>query len=355
MGAGLADDKAKRTAHGDRRRPEAVEQEDSVPTYWKPAMRIAALAAAATIAALAPGQAEDEYPSRNITFVCAFPAGSGADVQVRFFADKLGAVIGKPIIVENKVGAAGNIAAQYTARSKPDGYTVFVHSGSTIAANMSLFKNPPLDVVKELRVAATTNTQAFLLTVRSDAPWKNVRELTEYLKTKGAKASYATTATPGKVMGALYKEATGIQAVEVPYRTGPDTVNDMTSGAVDYGMLDPVFALGQMRQGRFRILAVSTGQRMKSLPDIPTMTEQGVTMDEVIWWGAMVPAATPDAIVQKINGWFKEVVASDDAKKFLDSFGADPLITTPAEGQKLFVKAAEDWKKYVRIAKIPQN
>jgi tripartite-type tricarboxylate transporter receptor subunit TctC len=323
---------------------------------WKPTRRIAALVIAAAAATMpAAVQAEDPYPSRNISFICAFPAGSGADVQVRFFADKLSAAIGKPIIVENKVGAAGNIAAQYTARSKPDGYTVFVHSGSTIAANMSLFKNPPIDVVKELRIAATTNTQAFLLSVRSDAPFKNVRELTEYLKTKGAKASYATTATPGKVMGALYKEATGIQAVEVPYKTGPDTVNDMMSGAVDYGMLDPVFALGQMRQGRFRILAVSTGQRMKSLPDIPTMTEQGVKMDEVIWWGAMVPTATPDAIVQKINDWFKQVVVTDEAKKFLDSFGADPLTTTPEEGQKLFIKAADDWKEYVRIAKIPQN
>jgi tripartite-type tricarboxylate transporter receptor subunit TctC len=307
------------------------------------------------MAAAPTARAAEDYPSRNITFVCAFPAGSGADVQVRFFAEKIGALSGKPVIVENKVGAAGNIAAQYTARSKPDGYTIFVHSGSTIAANMSLFKNPPVDVVKELRIAATTNTQAFLLTVRSDAPWKNVRELTEYLKKKGASASYATTATPGKVMGALYKEATGIQAVEVPYRTGPDTVNDMTSGAVDYGMLDPVFALGQMRQGRFRILAVSTGERMKSLPNIPTMTEEGVKMDEVIWWGAMVPTETPDAIVQKINGWFKQAVAAADTKKFLDSFGADPLVTTPEEGQKLFVKAAEDWKEYVRIAKIPQN
>jgi len=325
-----------------------------VRSIWRAARTIAAVAAVA-LAATVPVRAEDDYPSRNITFVCAFPAGSGADVQVRFFAEKIGALVGKPVIVENKVGAAGNIAAQYTARSKPDGYTVFVHSGSTIAANMSLFKTPPIDVVKELRIAATTNTQAFLLTVRADAPWKNVRELTEYLKKKGASASYATTATPGKVMGALYKEATGIQAVEVPYRTGPDTVNDMTSGAVDYGMLDPVFALGQMRQGRFRVLAVSTGERMKSLPNIPTMTEEGVKMDEVIWWGAMVPAATPDAIVQKINGWFKQAVGAADTKKFLDSFGADPLVTTPEEGQKLFVKAAADWREYVRIAKIPQN
>jgi tripartite-type tricarboxylate transporter receptor subunit TctC len=220
---------------------------------------------------------------------------------------------------------------------------------------MSLFKNPPVDVLKELRIAATTNTQAFLLTVRKDSPIKSARELTAYLKKKGAKASYATTSTPGKVMGALYKEATHIEAVEVPYRTGPDTVNDMMSGAVDYGMLDPVFALGQMRQGRFRILAVSTGERMKSLPQIPTMTEEGVPMDEVIWWGAMVPAATPDPIVNKINGWFKQVLATADAKKFLDSFGADALVTTPEEGQNLFAKAVADWRNFVRIAKIPQN
>jgi len=319
--------------------------------------RTAALAIVAAVAMAMPaaGQAKNGYPEGNITFVCAFPAGSGADVLVRYFADKIGPVSGRTIIVENKSGALGNIAAEYTARSKPDGRTIFVHAGSTTAANMALFKNPPVDVIKELRVAATINRQPFMLTVRKDAPFKNVAELTAYLKKKGDKATYASTATPGKVMGEAYKQLAGVQAVEVNYKTGPDSLNDMMSGVVDYGMHDPVFALSQMREGRFRILAVSSGERMKSAPDLPTMKEQGIDMDQTGWWAAMVPSATPDPIVLEINDWFRQVLTTEETVKFLGRFGGDTFINTPEEGQKLFIKAAEDWKGYVKMAKIPQS
>ena len=316
---------------------------------------LAVAVAAATAAATPAVQAKDEYPAGNITFICAFPAGSGADVLVRYFADKVGPVSGRTIIVENKAGALGNIAATYTARAKPDGRTIFVHAGSTTAANMSLFKHPPVNVIKELRIAATINRQPFMMTVRKDAPYQNVAELTAYLKKKGAKATYASTATPGKVMGEVYKQLAGVQAVEVNYKTGPDSLNDMMSGALDYGIQDPVFALSQMREGRLHIIGISTGKRLKATPDLPTMKEQGVDMDQTIWWAAMVPAATPDPIVNTINAWFGKVLSTPETEKFLANFGGDVYINTPADGQKLFVKAAEDWKEYVRIAKIPPN
>ena len=325
---------------------------------WTRVTRRAALAMTAAAIVAAPGalQAKDEYPGAgNITFVCAFPAGSGADVLVRYFAEKVGPVSGQTIIVENKVGAAGNIAAQYTAKSKPDGYTIFVHAGSAAAATMHLYKKPPVDVIKALRVAATINKQPFMLTVRKDAPYKSVAELIDYLKKKGDKASYATTATSGKVMGAAFKVATGIQAVEVPYRTGPDTLNDMMSGALDYAMHDPVFALSQMRNGNFRILAVSSGHRLKASPDLPTMSEQGVKMDQTGWWAAMVPAGTPDPVVNIINGWFNKVLSTPETEQFLAKFGGDVFISTPADGQKLFVATADEWAGYVKMAKIPQN
>lgn len=323
---------------------------------WKRVTRRAALAlAAAAITAAPAAYADDQYPSRNITFVCGFPAGSGADVLVRYFAEKVAPVAGQTIIVENKTGAAGNIAAQYTAKSKPDGYTIFVHAGSATAATMYLYKKPPVDVIKELRIAATINKQPFMLTVRKDAPYKNVAELISYLKEKGDKASYASTATSGKVMGEAFKQLAGVKAVEVPYKTGADTLNDMMSGAVDYAMHDPVFALSQMRNGNFRILAVSAGKRLKASPDLPTMREQGIDMDQTGWWAAMVPTATPEPIVQKINGWFKQVLSTPETEQFLAKFGGDVFISTPEDGQKLFAQTADDWKDYVAMAKIPQR
>ncbi len=253
------------------------------------------------------------YPAQELRFICAYPAGSGADIFVRFYAEKLRPVIGRTIIVENKPGAVSNIATEYVARSKPDGYTVYIQGASSIAANMHLFKHPPVDVGKAIQIAAPLNKQPYMLVVDASRPWKSVAELTAYLKDKKDKASYATTNPPAKVMGAIYKARAGLQAVEVPYRTAFDTVNDMQSGALDYALYDPVFATTQARERRMRILAVSTGERTKANPELPTMTESGVAMDLLGWFAAMVPMGTPRPIVDQLNKWFNDLDATDEA------------------------------------------
>jgi len=314
-----------------------------------------ALATALTMVAL-PAKAED-YPNQDIHFVCAFPPGSGADVLVRYFAEKVRPLTGKTIIVDNKSGAGGNIAQEYVGRAKPDGYTIFVHAGSGIAANISLVKKPAFpDVGKAFQIAATINRQPFMLVVDSKSPYKTVAELTEAMKKKGEKATYASAAPTGTVMGELYKVATGVKAVEVNYKTAPDSLNDLASGSVDYGMHDPVFALAQQREGRLRILAVSTGQRLQATPELPTMTENGVPMDLTGWWAAIVPQGTPKPVIDQINKWFVEAVGAPDTKAFLNKFGGDPLIETPDAGQARLVKDVESWKKYIEVAKIePQG
>ena len=140
-------------------------------------LRCAGLAAAlaATSGAMASIAHAQDYPSQDIRLVCAFPPGSGADVLVRYFAEKLRPIAGRTVIVENKAGAGGNIATQYMAKSKPDGHTIYVHAGTAVAANQSLFKNPPVDVAKEIRVAATINRQPFMLVVDAKSPYKTRR------------------------------------------------------------------------------------------------------------------------------------------------------------------------------------
>jgi tripartite-type tricarboxylate transporter receptor subunit TctC len=320
-------------------------------TTWK----LAAAAMALTLATIAAPDATraNEYPSQDIRFICGFPAGSGADVLVRYFGEKVRAAAGRTVIVENKTGAAGNIAAEYTARAKPDGHTVYVHAGSAIAANQHLFKRRPFDAVKDLQIVATINQQPFMVVVPVSSPYKTLAELTEAMKKKGDKASYAQSNTTGKVMGELYRQATGITAVEVPYRTANDSVNDFTSGRLDYGMMDPVFALSQARAGRLRMLAVSTPRRMQAVPDLPTMTEAGTPGVEMMgWFAAMVPSATPRPAIDKLNAWFKQVLSTQETKEFLNKFGGDPFISTPEEGQALFAKAVKEWEHYVKIAKI---
>ena len=281
--------------------------------------------AAAAAAALGMGYATPAipqgYPSTDIHLICAFPAGSGSEVIVRYYAEKLRPVVGRTVVVENKPGAAGNIATEYIARAKPDGHTIYLHTGSSVAANMHLFKQPPVDAAKALTVAATINQQAFMLVVDAKSPFRTVADLTAYLKQKGDKASYATAATSGKVMGELYKSVAGLSAVEVSYKSAPDSLNDMLSGAVDYGVHDPVFALAQMREGRLRVLAVGSARRLQSQPDIPTMTESGVPgIDLTGWFAAMIPAATPRPIVAQINEWFNKVTSSEETRAFLNNF-----------------------------------
>jgi tripartite-type tricarboxylate transporter receptor subunit TctC len=293
-----------------------------------------------------------DYPSQDIRVVCAFPPGSGADVLVRHFAEKLRPLTNRTVIVENKAGAGGNIATEYVARAKPDGHTIYVHAGTAVAANQSLFKKPPVDVVRDIRVAATINRQPFMLVVDAKSPYKTVDDLTAAMKQKGDKASYATAAPTGRIMGEIYKLAKGLTALEVNYRSAPDSLNEMLSGKIDFGMHDPVFSLAQQREGRLRILAVSTGKRLDAMPDQPTMTELGIAMDLTGWWAAMVPAATPKPVVDKIHQWFVQIVSSDETKKFLNSFGGDPYINTPEQAQAMFERDVTAWGDYVRLAKI---
>src|SRR5262249_10262946 len=151
--------------------------------------------------AAANAQAPDEYPSRELRVICAFPPGSGADVWERFFAEQARPRVGKPVLVENRPGANGNIAAEYVTRAKPDGSPIFIHPPTSVAANMFMFKNTPGDLDKSIVTVATLLRFSFYLTVDAKRPWKNVEGLVAYLRKKGDKASFATTSPPGRLMG----------------------------------------------------------------------------------------------------------------------------------------------------------
>ena len=302
------------------------------------------------------GAKAQAYPSQDIHFICGFTAGSGADLIVRFFANKMQPILGKTIIVENKPGAIGNIATEYVARAKPDGYTVYVTSGDALATNMHIFKNPPVDVTKQLQIVSTINRMPMMVAVGINSPIKTMDELTKAMKEKGDKGSYSTNNPPARVVGAMYKAAANISTVEIQYKSSADTLNDVASGAVDYAIYDPVFATIQSRQGKIRVLAVATGERLKSAPDFPTMTELGYKMNLVSWWGAMVPMDTPKPVIEKLHDAFAQVIASEDGKKFLASIASDPWVAGPDEAQQYWRKEVDDWKEHVRFAKIePQG
>lgn len=298
-------------------------------------------------------QTAEKWPERDIHFVSAFPPGSGSDTVMRFLAEKMRPLVSVPIIVDNKPGAGGIMAAEYVARSKPDGYTIFTHAGNTLATLKYLLKNPPFDPATSVQVAATINKQAFMLVVDARRPWKTLADLTAAMKEKGEKATYGASANIGLIMGALYREYAGLKAVDVQYKSAPDSLNDLVSGQIDFALYDPIVAISQAQAGRVRILGVGLKERLEAALDLPTMAEQGVPIDLPSWFCAIVPAGTPKPAVLEINRLFSTVVAMEETRAFLKKFGTDPWVTTPEQGQARLMKDLEVWPEYIRVAKLP--
>jgi tripartite-type tricarboxylate transporter receptor subunit TctC len=310
-------------------------------------------AAAVLLLACPSAHAQQDYPSRPIKLVCGFVAGSGADVVHRYFAEKLRILTGNPVIVENKPGASGNLAHAYVANSKPDGYTVYPVGGSTLAASMHIFKTPPIDPLKDLEPVGTLLKQGWLAVVDTKSPYTTLPALTAHLKEKQEKASYSTATVPGTVMGELYKKAAGLRMVQVNYKTAGDSLTDLLSGHIDVMFADAAYTLREMQNGRLRPLAISTKERMKSMPDIPTVTEGGLPpMDIVVWWAVMVPAGTPQPIKDKLRGWFDHILRTEDTEKFLRSIGTDVFISTPEETSAFLAKEIKSWGDAIHLAGI---
>ena len=311
--------------------------------------------AAALVSVLAVPASADEYPSRTITFISAFPAGSGADVLVRHFANAIQESTGHTIIVDNKPGAAGNIAAEYVARADPDGYTIYVHSGTSTAMNYNLWNNPIIHPRSVLKGVAGINNQPFYIVVGADSPHETIEDLFDFLREAGEDASFSTTATSGRLLGLQMIEELGVDPVEIPYGTGAEALPDIVSLAVDFGVADPVTASVNAREGRFRILASGGGERLPVAPDIPALSEFGLDIDQMGWWGVWVPAGTPDDIVSTINGWFTDVLATETTTSFLERMGGAVWTASPAEVDERMVQSVDQAEFLVEMANIPKN
>jgi len=302
-----------------------------------------------------PARAQD-YPTQDIHVICTFPAGTGADIYVRYFSEKMSALAGKPVIVDNKGGAMGNIGTEAAAKSRPDGYTILIVPGSsTMASAVSTFKKLPFDPIKDFTPVTTLAKLGFVIVVDPKAPIKSMADLTARLKTKGTKASYGTSANTGTVAAELYKKHAGLpQVAKVAYKENGTAMNDMYAGTLDFLSVDAAWAVEQIKAGRLRALAVTSTDRLSVLPDVPTMVEAGVKGygDVTPWWAVFVPAKTPQPIVSKLEGWFNQVVASPETKKWLNNLGGDPFPGSSKMLGELLSKDIKRWAEYYKLANI---
>jgi len=312
------------------------------------------LLAAATLALAASLAAAQEYPAREIRSICNFAPGSGADILVRFYSDKLAKLAGKPVVVENKPGANGAIATGELARSKPDGYTLMITpANSTIAAAPYLFKSLPFDTQKDFQAVTTIATLSFVLMVDAAKPIKSVDDLVKHLKTRPNDGFYGTSNNTGVIAAELFKHAAGLRTTYAPYKANTQALTDLLQGQVDFLAYDATWAVGQVKGGRVRVLAATAERRSVAFPDIPTLGELGYGKNDVTaWWGVVVPAGTPRPVVERLAGWFNQITNEEDTRQFLARAAFDPLPGSPDQMSALLKSDAARWKSYVELAKI---
>ncbi|MCD6074570.1 MAG: Extra-cytoplasmic solute receptor [Rhodospirillales bacterium] len=312
--------------------------------------------ACSAIALLAPHHvAAQDYPTKNITIICNFPAGTGADIYVRYFVEPLQKKLGKTVIVENKGGAQGNIGTEFAARQKPDGYTILIAPGSsTMAAAPSLFKQLGFDPKKDFAPVTTLVRLGFVIVVDAKSPHKTLADLTEAMKKKGEAGRYGLGSNTGLVAAELYKNGYGLKTKPVRYQGAMEGLNDLLGGQVDFYSMDSAFAQGQIAAGKIRALAQTTSFRATGFENVPTVQELKVPNFTKMepWWAAYVPAGTPKPIIDKLEAAFNEIVKMPETKAFFNKLGGEPYAGDRNLLAKIQAEEMEAWKTYVKLADI---
>jgi tripartite-type tricarboxylate transporter receptor subunit TctC len=293
------------------------------------------------------------YPDHVIVVVTPFAAGSGTDVITRVIARQLSVALGQTVIVDNKPGANGLIAAGQVTRAAPDGYTLFATGNTTHSANPSLLKDLSYDPIRDFTPIARTGNFSFALVVAPSIPARTVGELVTYARQNPGKVSYASANSPGIVAGAIFAKRANLDLLHVPYKSSPQALGDVMAGRVSMSFIDFATASPYIKSGALRALAVTTTERSALLPDLPTMQEAGISPFNVTSWsGYFGPANMPQTIVQRVNKEIRKIVAMPDIKAQLAILGFDAFSGSPGELED-FVKAEIlNWHSMVQDAGI---
>ncbi len=293
------------------------------------------------------------YPSRPVKIVVGFPAGGVGDLVARLMARRLAERLGRPFVIEDRPGVAGNIAAELVVRASPDGYTL-LELNAPNAINATLYANLNFDLVRDLAPVAGIMRVPAVMEVNPSFPAKTVPEFIAYAKANPGKinmASGGNGSTP-HVYGELFKMMTGVNMIHVPYRGSPMAMTDLLGGQVQV-MFDPLpSSIEQIRAGRLRPLAVTTSARLEVLPDVPALSEFVPGYEASGWQGVAAPSATPVEIIDKLNKEISAVLIEPEMKARIADLGGTTFSTSPAEFAKFVADETEKWAKVVKFAGI---
>jgi tripartite-type tricarboxylate transporter receptor subunit TctC len=316
----------------------------------------AATCAAAVVFGLAltgalPARAE--YPERPVTIVVSLAAGSGMDVLVRLYADRLSQSLGKPVIVENRPGASLMLAANTVANSVPDGHTLLVSTSSAMAINLTLFRQVTYDPERDFVPISLYVKSPFILVVNPDLPVKSVPELIAYVKANQGKLSYSSPgAGVAQHLSMEYmKNQFGLEITHVPYRATPQSIQDIAAGHVAMGWAEAGASIPLIREGKLRALAVSSATRLPLLPDVPPFAEAAPApgFEAVSWHMLLAPAKTPKDIVERLHAEMKRALADPELKQKIETIGLIPFDTPSIEDLRIYRRAEQEkWGALVK-------
>jgi tripartite-type tricarboxylate transporter receptor subunit TctC len=310
-----------------------------------------ALTLAAVLLAAA-AQAQTAWPTKPIKILVGYAAGGSTDVTARIIAQALSERLGQPVIIENRPGAAGNIAAEAAAKADPDGYTLTMSTSSTFATNPSLYKTLPFNVQTDFEPIALTAFIPNLLVVNPSVPANNVAELIAYLKANPDKVNFGSSGNGSSqhISAALFNAMAGVQMAHISYRGGAPAVTDLLGGQVQVVFAPLVEVLQHVRAEKLRALGITTAKRSSLLPDVPTIAESLPGYEVRLWNGLLAPAKTPPDIIDRINRAAIDALRSSEVKAKLAEQGSEPVGNSPAEFKAFIDAELVKWKRLVEIS-----
>lgn len=298
--------------------------------------------------------AQGAYPSKSVTLVLPFPPGGSTDIVARTIQPKLSGLLGQPVLVDNRSGAAGVIATNYVAKSTPDGYTLFL-SFDTHAINPIVYKDIPYDTFKDLVPVTLLVRFPLVMGAYGGLAAGNLKEFVALAKSQPGKLNYASTGlgSMNHLLAENLKSLAGVDVLHVPYKGGGPAIQAMLTGEVAFCFLSYAAQKGQMQAGKLKPLAVSGARRMADLPDVPTVAESGYPGFEAYSWiGIFAPAGTPEAVIKRLHQDFALTLQEPEVKAKLVAAGFEPIGSTPQELGQFVRHEYDKWAKFVKDAKI---
>lgn len=295
------------------------------------------------------------YPNKPVRMIAPYPPGGTSDVMARLVAQKLSDTLGKQVIVDNRPGAAGNIGHEIAARAAPDGYTLLVTSGAAMVTNVFLYKRLGFDPFKDFAPVSIVATAAPMMVVNPSVPARTVQEFIALAKARPGEFNFGSggVGTTSHIVGEVFKAATGVNIVHVPYKGGGLAVLDVVAGQIALSFADMVPSVPQVKAGRLRALAVTTPQRATVLPEVPTMAEAGVDAPfPGQWWAVVVPQRTPRAVIVLLNQRIGEFMRTPEMQERLSAMGAFAAHTTPEQVTETMKQGTQQMAAVVKAAGI---